>query len=165
MPFATIVHFLNFVPCSGKYHFGSTTYSYDAEYNTAQYTGTYTVTELGITAKIGGLTNFNVIDYGTNGQTVKPAYLYDMVKGAYDGFTIEGDYKVGDVLNIFVVFDSDWYASIIINVQAGGTTPAPDPTPTPTPTPTPEVQPTVTGLNIDKSSISLSINKAGQEWF
>ena len=109
------------------------TYSYDAEYNTAQYTGTYTVTELGITAKIGGLTNFNVIDYGTNGQTVKPAYLYDMVKGAYDGFTIEGDYKVGDVLNIFVVFDSDWYASIIINVQAGGTTPTPDPTPTPTP--------------------------------
>lgn len=107
------------------------THSYNAEYNTAQYTGTYTVTELGFSAKIGGLTNFNVIDYGTNGQTVKPAYIYDMVKGAYDGFTIEGDYKVGDVLNIFVVFDSDWYASIIINVQAGGTTPTPDPTPTP----------------------------------
>ena len=109
------------------------THSYNAEYNTAQYTGTYTVTELGVTAKIGGLTNFNVIDYGTNGQPVLPNYLYDMVKGAYDGFTIEGDYKVGDVLNIFVVFGSDWNASILINVQAGGTTPTPDPTPTPTP--------------------------------
>ena len=117
------------------------TYSYNAEYNTAQYTGTYTVTELGVTAKIGGLTNFNVIDYGTNGQPVLPYYPYDMIKGAYDGFTIEGDYKVGDVLTIFVVFDSDWYATLLINVQAGGTTPTPDPTPTPTPTPGGEVTP------------------------
>ena len=115
------------------------THSYNAEYNTAQYTGTYTVTELGVTAKIGGLTNFNVIDYGTNGQPVMPKFIYDMVKGAYEGFTIEGDYKVGDVLNIFVVFDSDWYATLLINVQAGGTNPNPDPKPEPEPTPGGEI--------------------------
>ena len=115
------------------------THSYNAEYNTAQYTGTYTVTELGITAKIGGLTNFNVIDYGTNGQPVMPKFIYDMVKGAYEGFTIEGDYKVGDVLNILVLFDKDWYSSILINVQEAGTNPTPDPKPDPEPTPDGEI--------------------------
>ncbi|MBR2369873.1 MAG: leucine-rich repeat protein [Paludibacteraceae bacterium] len=113
------------------------THSYNAEYQTAQYTGTYTVTELGVTAKIGGLTNFNVIDYGTNGQPVMPKFIYDMVKGAYEGFTIEGDYKVGDVLNILVFFDKDWNSSILINVQEAGTNPTPDPTPDPEPDPTP----------------------------
>ena len=113
------------------------THSYNAEYQTAQYTGTYTVTELGVTAKIGGLTNFNVIDYGTNGQPVMPKFIYDMVKGAYEGFTIEGDYKVGDVLNILVFFDKDWNSSILINVQEAGTNPTPDPTPDPEPEPTP----------------------------
>ena len=115
------------------------TYSYNAEFQTAQYTGTYTVTELGVTAKIGGLTNFNVIDYGTNGQPVKPQFVYDMVKGAYDGFTIEGDYKVGDVLNILVFFDKDWNSSILINVEEAGTNPTPDPTPDPEPTPGGEI--------------------------
>ena len=113
------------------------THSYNAEFQTAQYTGTYTVTELGVTAKIGGLTNFNVIDYGTNGQPVMPQFIYDMVKGAYDGFTIGGDYKVGDVLNILVLFDKDWNSSILINVQEAGTNPTPDPTPDPEPDPTP----------------------------
>ena len=113
------------------------THSYNAEFQTAQYTGTYTVTELGVTAKIGGLTNFNVIDYGTNGQPVMPKFIYDMVKGAYEGFTIEGDYKVGDVLNILVLFDKDWNSSILINVQEAGTDPTPDPTPDPEPEPTP----------------------------
>ena len=115
------------------------THSYNAEYNTAQYTGTYTVTELGVTAKIGGLTNFNVIDYGTNGQPVMPKFVYDMVKGAYEGFTIEGDYKVGDVLNILVLFDKDWNSSILINVQEAGTNPTPDPKPEPEPTPGGEI--------------------------
>ena len=117
------------------------THSYNAESQTAQYNGTYTVTELGVTAKIGGLTNFNVIDYGTNGQPVMPKFIYDMVKGAYDGFTIEGDYKVGDVLNILVLFDKDWNSSILINVQEAGANPTPDPDPTPDPNPTPTPTP------------------------
>ncbi len=115
------------------------THSYNAEFQTAQYNGTYTVTELGVTAKIGGLTNFNVIDYGTNGQPVMPKFVYDMVKGAYEGFTIEGDYKVGDVLNILVLFDKDWNSSILINVQEAGTNPTPDPKPEPEPTPGGEI--------------------------
>ena len=130
------------------------THSYNAEYQTAQYTGTYTVTELGVTAKIGGLTNFNVIDYGTNGQPVMPQFVYDMVKGAYDGFTIEGDYKVGDVLNILVFFDKDWNSSILINVQEAGTNPTPDPTPDPEPEPEPTPGGEITLYYVNKTDWS-----------
>ena len=103
-------------PNSANPVFVPLTYSYNAEYNTAQYTGTYTVTELGITAKIGGLTNFDVINFGTNGQALAPNYVYNPTRGASNGFTITGDYKVGDILNIYVTFGSDWYADVIINV-------------------------------------------------
>ena len=130
------------------------THSYNAEYQTAQYTGTYTVTELGVTAKIGGLTNFNVIDYGTNGQPVMPQFVYDMVKGAYEGFTIEGDYKVGDVLNILVFFDKDWNSSILINVQEAGTNPTPDPTPDPEPEPEPTPGGEITLYYVNKTGWS-----------
>ncbi|MBR3871410.1 MAG: starch-binding protein, partial [Paludibacteraceae bacterium] len=130
------------------------THSYNAEYQTAQYTGTYTVTELGVTAKIGGLTNFNVIDYGTNGQPVMPKFIYDMVKGAYEGFTIEGDYKVGDVLNILVFFDKDWNSSILINVQEAGTNPTPDPTPDPEPEPEPTPGGEITLYYVNKTGWS-----------
>ena len=92
------------------------TYSYNAEYNTAQYNGEYTVTEYGFTAKIGGLTNLEIINYGTNGEVLTPYYLYMPTKGASEGFTIAGDYKVGDILKIFVTLSSDWYAHVIINV-------------------------------------------------
>ena len=92
------------------------TYSYNAEYNTAQYTGTYTVTELGITAKIGGLTNLDVINFGTNGEALAPNYVYNPTRGASNGFTITGDYKVGDILNINAIFGSDWYVTLIIDV-------------------------------------------------
>lgn len=92
------------------------TYSYNAEYQTAQYTGTYTVTDLDFTAKIGGLTNFDVINYGTNGQALQTNYSYNPTRGASNGFTITGDYKVGDILNISATFGSDWYVTLIVNV-------------------------------------------------
>ena len=92
------------------------TYSYNAEYQTAQYTGTYTITELDFTAKIGGLTSFDVINYGTNGQALQTNYLYNPTRGASNGFTITGDYKVGDILNISATFGSDWYVTLIVNV-------------------------------------------------
>ena len=92
------------------------TYSYNAEYNTAQYNGEYTVTEYGFTAKIGGLSDLKIINYGTNGEVLTPYYLYMPTKGASEGFTIAGDYKVGDILKISVTLSSDWYAYVIINV-------------------------------------------------
>ncbi|MBR3871846.1 MAG: leucine-rich repeat protein [Paludibacteraceae bacterium] len=92
------------------------TYSYNAEFQTAQYTGTYTVTDLDFTAKIGGLTNLDVINFGTNGQALEANYLYNPTRGASNGFTITGDYKVGDILNINATFDSDWNVILIIDV-------------------------------------------------
>ncbi len=103
-------------PNSANPVFVPLTYSYNAEFQTAQYTGSYTVTDLDFTAKIGGLTNFDVINYGTNGQAVEAKSFYIPTRGASDGFTITGDYKVGDVLTIFVVISSDWYATLNVNV-------------------------------------------------
>ncbi len=103
-------------PNSANPVFVPLTYSYNAEFQTAQYTGTYTVTDLDFTAKIGGLTNLDVINYGTNGQALQPNYLYNPTRGASNGFTITGDYKVGDILNINATFDSDWNVTLIIDV-------------------------------------------------
>ena len=104
-------------PNSANPVFVPLTYSnYNAEYQTAQYKGTYTVTDLDFTAKIGGLTNLDVINYGTNGQALQPNYLYNPTRGASNGFTITGDYKVGDILNINATFGSDWYVTLIIDV-------------------------------------------------
>ena len=103
-------------PNSANPVFVPLTHSYNAEFQTAQYTGTYTVTDLDFTAKIGGLTNLDVINYGTNGQALAPKYVYDPTRGASNGFTITGDYKVGDILNINATFDSYWNVALIIDV-------------------------------------------------
>ena len=103
-------------PNSANPVFVPLTYSYNAEFQTAQYTGSYTVTDLDFTAKIGGLTNLDVINFGTNGQAVEAKYFYIPTRGASDGFTITGDYKVGDILNISATFGSDWYVTLIVNV-------------------------------------------------
>ena len=82
------------------------------------YTGSFTVTDEDFSLKIAGTSDYNTINYGTNGTSAKFKFLYELKQSAFESITIDDEYEVGDVINVFVVFEEDWYAIMNLNRQA-----------------------------------------------
>ncbi|MED9996508.1 MAG: starch-binding protein, partial [Paludibacteraceae bacterium] len=82
------------------------------------YTGSFTVTDADFSLKIAGTSDYNTINYGTNGTSAKFAYLYALQQGAFESITIDDEYEVGDVINVWVAFEEDWSAIMNLNRQA-----------------------------------------------
>jgi hypothetical protein len=81
------------------------------------YTGTYTYSADGVSFKVGGDGNFNVINYGTNGTDLVVGKAYIMQTGGIGSnvsFAPDTDVLPGDVFDVAVVITSDWTVTLYL---------------------------------------------------
>ena len=84
------------------------------------YIGTYTTIapsgDFGL--KVGGINNFNTIDFGYNGEVIVLGQPYKLKKSeSLSSVLAQEGWVVGDVLDVTVTFTEDWTATLLLTKQ------------------------------------------------